>query len=139
MAVTVADIRVYPLNDMPVSDLGDESIQGALDHATLYVDSVKKDDATQAQLDGAIRALAGYNAYVNYYDRPVSDVAGAFQDGYFTPSSTTEGIPNVKPMNAMESKRKALKEAAEIMLSIISIEPVGDMPAKTVPFMTITA
>lgn len=139
MTVTVDDIRVYPLNDMPVSDLGDESIQGALDQAVIYVDSVKRGDATETQLDAATRALAGYNAYVNYFDRPVADVAGSFQDGYFTPSSTTDGIPNVKPMNAMDSKRKALKETAEIMLSIISIEPIGDIPAKPVPFMSITA
>lgn len=140
MSVTVADLRVFPLNNIPVSDLTDETIEYALLQATTYLNTVKRTDVTDAELEAAKRALAGYLAYLAYVDRPVSDVAGAIENGYFTPARATEGIPQVRSSTAARDKLKALYESALIFVDAISVESMNpyNKKAKYVPIIGIT-
>ncbi len=140
-AVTVADIRAYPLNDMPVSDESDATIQGAIDQAVYYITSIQASDATDDEVYAATRALGGYLAYLAYLDRPVQDVAGAMVDGYFTPSTGTEGIPQIKSVSDSRAKERALRQAAMLFISIISKGRLvnGELKAQPVPFMGLTS
>jgi len=142
MTVTVADIRAYPLNDMPVSDESDNVIQGAIDQATVYIAHIQRSDATTTESDSAVRALGGYLAYLAYMDRPVQDVAGAMVDGYFTPSTGTEGIPQIKSVSDSRAKERALFETAKTFINMISkgdIVSGGKLEKKMVPFMGLTS
>jgi hypothetical protein len=141
MSVSVADIRVYPLNDMPVSDESDAAIQGAIDQATVYVNYIKRSDATTDEVDAAVRALGGYLAYLAYLDRPVQDVAGAMADGYFTPSTGTEGIPQIRSVSDSRAKERALYETAKTFINMIAKGDIvgGKLEKKYIPFMGLTS
>ncbi len=125
MGVSVADLRVFPLNNIPESDLSDETIEVALAQATVYLNTVVRTGTTDNELDAAKRALAGYLAYLSYVDRPVSDVAGVIQNGYFTPAQGTEGIPQVRSSTATRDKLKALYESMVLFVDAISVESVN--------------
>lgn len=141
MTVTVAEIRIYPLNDVPVSDESDNVIQGALDQATIYINSIKRSDATTEQIDAAIRAQGGYLAYLAYFDRPIQDVAGAMADGYFTPSTGTEGIPQIKSVSDSRAKASALQKTANMFINMISKANIvnGQVEKKFIPFMGLSS
>ena len=137
---TIAEIRAYPLNDVPTSDMSDNTIQGAIDQSLYYITSIKASDATDDEIFAAERGLAGYLAYLAYLDRPVQDVAGAMSDGYFTPSTGTEGIPQIKSVSDSRAKERALRQAALMFISIISKGKMvnGQLVAQQVPFMGLT-
>ena len=139
--VTVADIRAYPLNDMPVSDESDAAIQGAADQAVYYITAIKASDATDDNVFAATRALGGYLAYLAYLDRPVQDVAGAMADGYFTPSTGTEGIPQIKSVSDSRAKERALRQTALMFIDIVSKGKMvnGQLTTQIVPFMGLTS
>lgn len=139
--VTVADIRAYPLNDMPVSDESDAAIQGAADQAVYYITSIKASDATDDDVYAATRALGGYLAYLAYLDRPVQDVAGTMSDGYFTPSTGTEGIPQIKSVSDSRAKERALRQTALMFISTISKGKLinGQLVSQPIPFMGLTS
>jgi len=138
---SVAEIRIYPLNDMPVSDESDAAIQGAIDQAVLYINYIKRSDATTDEVDAAIRALGGYLAYLAYLDRPVQDVAGAMGDGYFTPSTGTEGIPQIKSVSDARAKERALRDAAKLFINMIAKANIvnGKFESKYVPFIGLSS
>ncbi len=140
MSVTVADLRIYPLNNIPESDLSDETIEVSIAQATVYLNTVKRADVTDDQFDAAKIALAGYLAYLNYVDRPVSDVAGVIQNGYFTPAQGTEGIPQVRSSTATRDKLKALYESMVIFVDAISVESVNPYNKKSqyIPLIGLT-
>lgn len=140
MSVSVADLRVFPLNNIPESDLADETIEFALTQATVYLNTVARADATTDEIEAAKRALAGYLAYLAYVDRPVSDVAGAIENGYFTPARATEGIPQVRSSTATRDKLKALYESAIIFVDAVSVESMNpyNKKAQYVPMIGLT-
>jgi len=140
MTVVVADIRAYPLNDMPVSDSSDTAIQGAIDQAVHYITSIKSSTATANEISAATRALGGYLAYLAYLDRPVQDVAGAMADGYFTPSTGTEGIPQIKSVSDSRAKERALYQVSQTYISIVSKGTLvkGQIVKQYIPFMGLT-
>jgi hypothetical protein len=139
--VTVADIRAYPLNDIPTSDESDNVIQGAINQATQYITYIQRSDATTAQVEAATRALGGYLAYLAYFDRPVQDVAGAFTDGYFTPSTGTEGIPQIRSVSDARAKQVALRDAAQMFINMIAKANIvnGVFEKKFIPYMGLTS
>lgn len=141
MTVLVADIRAYPLNDIPESDESDNTIQGAIDQATSYIDYIKRSDATITQIDTAVRALGGYLAYLAYLDRPVQDVAGAMTDGYFIPSTGTEGIPQIRSVSDIRAKERALLDNAKMFINMISKSNIvnGVIEKKYIPFMGLSS
>jgi len=141
MTVLVADIRAYPLNDIPESDESDNAIQGAIDQATTYISYIKRSEATVTQIDTAVRALGGYLAYLAYLDRPVQDVAGAMTDGYFTPTTGTEGIPQIRSVSDIRAKERALLENAKMFINMISKANIvnGVMEKKYIPFMGLSS
>lgn len=141
MTVSVAEIRIYPLNDIPVSDESDAVIQGAIDQATLYVNYIKRSDATTDEVDGAVRALGGYLAYLAAFDRPVQDVAGVMADGYFTPSTGTEGIPQIKSVSDSRAKERALRDAAKMFINMIAKANIvnGKFESKHIPYIGLTS
>jgi len=141
MTVSVAEIRIYPLNDMPVSDESDAVIQGAIDQAALYVNYIKRSDATTDEVDAATRALGGYLAYLAYLDRPVQDVAGAMADGYFTPTTGTEGIPQIKSVSDARAKERALRDAAKMFINMIAKANIvnGKFESKYIPFIGLSS
>jgi len=141
MTVTVDDIRAYPLNDMPVSDESDAAIQGAIDQAVMYISSIKRGDATADEIDTTTRALSGYLAYLAYVDRPIQDVAGAMADGYFTPSTGTEGIPQIRSVSDSMAKVKALKQVADTFINLISKGDItnGRLEKVFVPFVGLSS
>lgn len=141
MTVSVAEIRVYPLNDMPVSDESDAVVQGAIDQAVLYIAYIKRSDATADEIDGAVRALGGYLAYLAYFDRPVQDVAGVMADGYFTPTTGTEGIPQIKSVSDSRAKERALRDAAKMFINMIAKANIvnGKFESKYVPYIGLTS
>jgi hypothetical protein len=138
MSVSVADIRIYPLNDIPETDISDNVISGAITQAELYIDSVKRDDATTAQINAAVRAMAGYLSFLAYMDRPVQNVAGVMADGYFTPATGTEGIPQVRAVSDMRAKEKALKEIMDTFVDIVSMSDSGTLTNIPIPYISIT-
>lgn len=141
MTVTVTDIRAYPLNDMPESDESDATIQGAIDQAVYYITAIKASDSSDDEVYAATRALGGYLAFLAYLDRPVQDVAGAFADGYFTPSTGTEGIPQIRSVSDSRAKERALYQTAKTFLSIVSKGRLvnGELKSEYVPFMGLTS
>jgi hypothetical protein len=138
MSVSVADIRIYPLNDIPKTDISDNVISGAITQAELYIDSVKRDDATTAQINAAVRAMAGYLSFLAYMDRPVQNVAGVMADGYFTPATGTEGIPQVRAVSDMRAKEKALKEIMDTFVDIVSMSDSGTLTNIPIPYISLT-
>ena len=138
---TIAEIRAYPLNDVPTSDMSDNTIQGAIDQSLYYITSIKASDATDDEIFAAERELAGYLSYLAYLDRPVQDVAGAMSDGYFTPSTGTEGIPQIKSVSDSRAKERALRQAALMFIDIISKGKMvnGQLKSQIVPFMGLTS
>jgi hypothetical protein len=138
MSVSVADIRIYPLNDIPETDISDNVISGAITQAELYIDSVKRDDATTSQINAAVRAMAGYLSFLAYMDRPVQNVAGVMADGYFTPATGTEGIPQVRAVSDMRAKENALKEIMDTFVDIVSMSDSGTLTNIPIPYISIT-
>jgi hypothetical protein len=138
MSVSVADIRIYPLNDIPETDISDNVISGAITQAELYIDSVKRDDATTSQINAAVRAMAGYLSFLAYMDRPVQNVAGVMADGYFTPATGTEGIPQVRAVSDMRAKEKALKEIMDTFVDIVSMSDSGTLTNIPIPYISLT-
>lgn len=141
MSVTVADIRIYPLNDIPESDMSDGTIQGAIDQATAYISYIKRSDATDSETESAIRALGGYLAYLAYLDRPIQDVAGTMADGYFTPATGTEGIPQIRSVSDSRAKERALYETAKTFITMVSKGDMtnGKLESQYVPFIGLSS
>jgi len=141
MTVTVADIRIYPLNDIPESDMSDNAIQGAIEQATAYISYIKRSDATDSETDSAIRALGGYLAYLAYLDRPIQDVAGTMADGYFTPATGTEGIPQIRSTSDARAKERALYETAKTFINMVSKGDMerGKLENQYIPFIGLSS
>jgi len=141
MTIVAADIRAWPLNNIPESDIADDVITTAAEMAASYVNDVKKEDATTTQIDNAVRAYGGYLAFLAYLDHPVEDVAGSFTDGYFTPSTGTEGVPQIRSMHDIKTKLKHLKETAESFLGLVSSttnEGIWPVKPRVIPYMSRT-
>jgi len=139
MSVSAADIRIWPLNNIPASDIADTVITAATSMATAYVNSVKRADATTEQIDNAVKALGGYLAYLSYLGHQVSDVAGAFADGYFTPSSGTEGIPLRSSNSDVREKVRSLLSTAEMFLGLVSsVTDEGPQKSRRIPLSGVT-
>ena len=134
MTVSAAEVRIWPLNNMPASDIADTVITSAVLMASSYVDGVKRVDATSIQIDNAVKALGGYLAYISYLGHQVSDVAGAFTDGYFEPSAGTQGVPlRVSNTDARE-KTKFLYSTAQMFLGLVSsVTDEGPQKARRIP------
>lgn len=133
-----SDVRTWPLNEIPESDIADSVITSAISMATAYVNDVKKVDATQSQIDNAVKAYGGYLAFLAYLDHPVADVAGSFESGYFTPNTGTEGIPQIRSMHDIKTKLKHLKETSEAFLSLVSSttnEGIWPIKPRIIPYM----
>lgn len=141
MTIVASDIRAWPLNNIPESDIADEVITTAADMALSYVNDVKKVDATSVQIDNAVRAYGGYLAFLAYLDHPVEDVAGSFTNGYFTPATGTEGVPQIRSMHDIKTKLKHLKETSESFLGLVSSttnEGIWPIKPRVIPHMTRT-
>lgn len=138
MSIVASDVRSWPLNDMPESDIADTVITNAISMASDYVNDIKKADATTIQIDNAIKAYAGYLSFMAYMDHPVEDVAGSFTNGYFTPSTGTEGVPQIRSMHDVKTKLKHLKEVSETYLGLVSSttnEGIWPIKPRTIPYM----
>lgn len=134
MSVVADDVRIWPLNNIPASDIADTVITSALGMATAYVNGVKREDATTEQIDNAVKTLGGYLSYLSYLGHQVSDVAGAFADGYFTPSAGTEGIPLRSSHSDVKAKVGYLKQTAEMFLGLVSsVTDEGPQKPRRVP------
>lgn len=120
MSVTINQIRAWPLNGMPASDVSDDTIEEAMKAATRRINAIKRADANPLDVDTALQALSGYYAYLSYLGRPMDNTAGAFENGYFVPSEGTEGVPIIRSMSDVKAKAKYLKETADTFLEIIS-------------------
>lgn len=141
MAVVASDIRSWPLNNIPESDISDAVITIALNMAVDYVNDVKKTDATQSQIDNAVKAYGGYLSFLSYLDHPVEDVAGAFSQGFFTPATGTEGVPQIRSMHDIKTKLKHLKETSETFLGLVSSttnEGIWPVKPRVIPYMSRT-
>lgn len=141
MTIVAADIRAWPLNNIPESDMSDDVITAAAEMAAAYVDDVQKEDATTSQIDNAVRAYGGYLAFLAYLDHPVEDVAGSFTNGYFTPATGSEGVPQIRSMHDIKTKLKHLKETAENFLGLVSSttnEGIWPIKPRVIPYMTRT-
>ena len=141
MTIVVADVRKWPLNNIPDTDLADNTIEDSIEAATQYVNDVKKADATAAQIDRATQAYAGYLAYLAYSDRQVAATDGAFADGYYTPNSGEPGVP--KPRFDTAVKLKHLKDTYERFLRLVSntediTPPNQPKPPRFIPMMLTT-
>lgn len=126
---------------MPVSDQSDSVIQGAIDQAVLYIAHIKRSDATTDEIDGAVKALGGYLAYLAYFDHPVQDVAGVLADGYFTPTTGTEGIPQIKSVSDSRAKERALRDAAKMFINMIAKANIvnGKFESKHIPYIGLSS
>jgi len=118
MVVVIAEIRTWPLNGIPISDITDAALAAALAAATLYINGVKKATATNSQIDTAIRCMAGYMAYAGKMGYSVNNVAGSFSKGYFVPSRGTSDTPIVD--TDTRAQLRALKELADLFMSQVS-------------------
>lgn len=137
MSVVAADVRVWPLNNIPESDLPDATITASISLAEDYVDGVKRSDATQSQIDNAVKAYGGYLAFMSHMNNQVADVAGSFTSGYFTPSEGTKGVPQVRTDN--KTKLKALKDVSDQFLGMVSsvTDEVNQKP-RLIPYSSVT-
>ena len=138
MTVVASDVRAWPLNNIPESDIADTVITIAINMASDYVDGVKKADATTIQIDNAVKAYGGYLTFLAYLDHPVEDVAGSFTDGYFTPATGTEGVPQIRSMHDIKTKLKHLKETSEAFLGQVSSttnEGIWPVKPRVIPYM----
>lgn len=139
MTISAAEVRIWPLNNMPASDIADAVITSAVLMAASYVDDVKRADATSSQIDNAVKALGGYLAYISYLGHQVSDVAGAFTDGYFEPSSGTQGIPLRTSSTDAREKTKFLFSTAQMFLGLVSsVTDEGPQKPRRIPFSGVT-
>jgi len=139
MTVSAAEVRIWPLNNIPASDIADTVITAAVLLAASYVDGVKRADATTIEIDNAVKALGGYLAYISYLGHQVSDVAGAFADGYFEPASGTKGIPWRTSNTDAREKTKFLYSTAQMFLGLVSsVTDEGPQKARRIPLSGIT-
>jgi len=135
--VSIAEIRLWPLNDMPTSDISDEALEQALEAASERIDAIKDPNASSGLVDKALQALAGYYAYLGYLGRPVNDTAGTFVDGYYEPVEGEPGVPVNRSMSDVKAKVKYLKENSDEFLNLITVvdvNPTSSGPV-TIPFM----
>lgn len=138
MTVVASDVRAWPLNNIPASDMSDDVITIAINMAIGYVNDVKKSDATQDQIDNAVKAQGGYLAFLAYLDHPVADVSGSFGNGYFTPTTGTEGVPQIRSMHDIKTKLKHLKEISEQFMGLVSSttnEGIWPVKPRVIPYI----
>lgn len=111
MTVGTTDVRHY-LNDITVDRISDETLQGAIDDATLEVNNMKKSAATTAQVDYAIKTKAGYFAFGTYVDQYRNEVSSTTDANGFpvqmngTPIDASVGTSLDKKLEHLEKRMK---------------------------------
>lgn len=117
MTIIVENVRNY-LNGITEDKLSDLTVQQNINLSEAYVNEVKKSNATTANINNAVLAIAGYYCYEIYADQYRNIASVTFNNGYAIPadgSSLDQAIAI-----SVDKKLESLRIKAETFLGFVT-------------------